>query len=337
MDNHPEHLFDIEKIKYYLYALPEVNHQIRFLYRVRTNYQQHRDTSLPDDAIPLDEQIDLEINYLGLVANYREQRVHHKKRGLYSDRLRVIGKLKPLALAFRALMRHDGDNGSNYLSTSYIQLAHFLSKVLEDANGQPVNRKTLYDLIIPRSKNKKEESENMKRFDEFNFIDREDYYKYDIEHVKKIIKTMIRYEERILFLHRVLTNHLQHRNPKNYSDGFTNQLELELQQQRRDFDFERLGKKVPVSHENRIQINGRVNVLMTFFYELLVEFPEKYDVECFNNSKGEVIAFVQKYFVRKNGKSFSAHSLRSTLTPSKYEKRCSNDKQVKIKSFWNLE
>jgi hypothetical protein len=148
---------------------------------------------------------------------------------------------------------------------------------------------------------------------------------------------MIRYEERILFLHRVHTNHLQHRNPKKYSNSFTTQIELELQQQRRDFDFERMGKNVPVSPENRIQINGRVNVLMTFFYELLVEFPEKYDVECFNNSKGEVIAFVQKYFVRKNGKPFSAHSLRSTLTPSKYEKRCSNDKQVKIKSFWNIE
>ncbi len=263
----PERLFDIEKIKHYLYALPEVTYQIRFLYRVRTNFQQHRDDYFVNDAIPLDQQIDLEINYLSLVTKYREHKAHSKKRGMYSDRLMVVGKLEPVALAFRALMRHKGDNETNYLSTTYIQLAHFLSKVLEDAGGQPVSRRMLYDLIVPKSKNRKEESQHFKQFDEFSFVDREDYYKYDIEVAKKVLKTMIRYQERILFLHRVHTNYLQHRNPKDYSNSFTTQVELELQQQRRDFDYERIGKKVPVSQESQIQINGRANVLMTFFYK----------------------------------------------------------------------
>ncbi len=337
-----EPLFNIEKTKHLLEAIPDIKDQIRYLYRQRTDYQQQKNKATNPDSIPFDEQVDLEINFRNLLSKYQEHKSYNpasagrRQKGNYKHRLRVVGELKPMALAFRALMQHKGDDGRNYLLVTYPQMIHFLSRTLEFSNGRIVDRKILFNAIVPRSKKRKKQYEDFLQFNEFTSIDRQHYYQYNIDHVKKILSTILHYEERILFIHRVHTNFLQHRNPNLSSNTFSTQIELELQQQRRDFDFERQGKQMPVSQENRIRINGRVNVLMTFFYQLLVEFPDKYDLRCLDNSKREIIDFVLKYFERKNGKRFSPTFLRNTLTPSKVDKRCSVDKQVKIKMFWKI-
>ncbi len=335
MNSFNNNLFDIEKIKKHLDSILNVIEQTRYLHRVKINFLQRKEKWVKKDCVPLDEQIDVELKYRFFESNFKLRPAYIKCKSRFAIKLTVVENLRPLALSFLALARHKGDNGLPYLSISDAQLIYFLSNVLQDENGWLIPRNTIADMLLPNISSQDRTIHSINHLEDVSAIDSKLFYRFDIEVVKDVIQTLVHYDDRVLFLYRVHANYKQHRNPIDHHNMFSSQIELELQKQR-DLNFLKEDQFTPFSAENRIAINGRVNVLMTFFYELLVEFPERYDLKCLKNSKREVIKFVLQYFKRKNGNTISSHFLRNTLTPSRFDKRCSIDKQVDIKSIWNI-
>ncbi len=251
-------------------------------------------------------------------------------------RLRVTDNVKPLALSFLALLKHRGDHQDNYLSITPFQLVDWLSRVLQYENGMLVQKRTLNNWLFSHSKSQTTTYPKDQFFTNFSTIERKRFYQFDPQLINQTLPSIIHIEDKLYFLFLIQINFIQQCCSINRKEGFPNQLNTIFQQQYRNFKALQKDQFLPITPTNRIKINGRVNVLMTFFYELLVEFPEQHGINCLYNTKVEIIRFVTSYFERQDGISFSESFLRNTLTPSKINKRCSPEKRVRIKSFWGI-
>ena len=328
--------YDIEVIKQYLAIYPSIPDKIKYLNRVKTDFLQEISIKKNPWKTSFDQQVELEIQYLNLANQYRSQNNFSIKQKKYVDRLMVIGNLTSLAQSFRALLEQTGDKGKKYLDISHQQWLYFLYGILQDEHGQPVDTKILFKSIIPRIKNRQQQWQAFQQYCNQPFKIKVDCYQYDIQYIKTELEKIPLYEDRLLLLHRVYTNFLQHQRPNAKDDYFTTQINLELNHQRVEFDLLLKNKRYktkPVSIDNKIRVNGRVNVMMTFFYELLVEF-ERQEIRCFKTSKQKVINIVHKYFIKSTGEAFGKSNLRNTLTPEKWDKRCKSPNRVKIKKYW---
>ena len=332
MDRSNDDTFDIEKVKEHLRTIPFLADQLGLLYRLKTEFNQQTGghPSNPDH-ISFSNQIDLEIDFRVFESRLKERLFLKRKNSLYTSRLRVLGEVKPLALAFRALRQHRGDNGKNYLLISDYQLVDFLANVLEYADGRRVRWEHLSYLILTPSTKKNIPPDTISDHGTLEALNPQAFYQYDLSQVKYTLREIHRMEEKWLFLRRVKTNFLQHQPTLSASGSFLQQLELELIQLQQGWNVHRKEEDDTII---RIKVNGRINILMTFFYELLVELPQKYGIYSLDNSKAEIIRFIMHYFEKKNGKPFSTSFMRTTLTPSKEDKRSTSNKRVEIMSFW---
>ncbi len=320
--------YDIEKTKKYLEGVWDLSDQGKILRRLKIDYQQTKDNFHPAEHLPFDEQVKLEMDHLKLLIRYDRQPVFDNAKGRYIQRLTIVGDLKMLAVAFRKLLEHKGDNNRPYLLIRPDDFILFLISVLQTQEGKPIDREILIQNIFPSQKNSKKTASKYLQTEFLNSIPKERYYTSNIDEVKYSLKSLSDYTSRLIYLSRVLTNFLQRQTPGLDDNSFVRKIKLEVKHQETELQLEKSGLKGTDNRICKIEINGRINVLMTFFYDLIETLPKKHQVVLIRNSKRDIIYFVEKYFVQSGGKKISRHSLRSMLTPSKWDKRCSADKRI---------
>lgn len=329
-------LYDIEKTKKYLEGIWNLSDQGRILRRLRTDYRQAKDNSHSTAYLPFDEQIELEMNHLDLLIAFDHQPVFDKAVGKHIQKLTIVGDLKTLALVFRKLLEHEGDNCKPYLLIKADDFILFLIRVLQTPEGKPIDRGVLMKNILPEHNRSRRSASKYLQTEFLNSIPKERYQTSDIDEVKQSLKSLPSYTSKLIFLSRVLTNFLQQQLSGVDGDSFVRKMELEIKHQEEEIKFENDELKGTENRINQIEINGRVNVLVTFFYDLINTLPQKHQVVLIGNSKRDIIFFVEKYFVQRGGKSISIHSLRTMLTPSKWDKRCSPDKQINLTDYLDI-
>ncbi len=331
-----ENPYDIEKTKKYLEGVWDLSEQRNILHRLKTDYQQFEHKFRPTVHLSFDEQVELELDYLKLLVQYGRQPVFDKAVGQYIQKLTVVGDLKMLAAAFRKLLEHKGDGGESYLLIQPKDFILFLIRVLQTPEGKPIDRDILIQQIFPGEGDTNSSIYKYLQTEFLNSIPKESYYTSNIDEVKQSLLRLSDYKSRVIFMYRVLTNFLQLQSPDGAEHPFVRQMNLEIMHQQTVREFQKSEMEDSKKLLNKIEINGRVNVLMTFFYDLLHTFPNKHQVVLIGNSKVDLIHFIEKNFVSRRGKDLSLHSLRSMLSPSKYDKRCSFEKQIKIQDCLDI-
>ncbi len=329
----PENPFDIEKTKKYLAGIKGIAKKKQKLRRLRIDYLQYKHKYASLDSVPFDEQIDMELNYLNIVEEFSKLEDFDAGRGQAIKKLTIQVPAVLVAMAFAALLQHRHQKSLKYLSVTPFQMAVFLANSLQYDNGKPLERKVLFQVIMSESKNTKRLYKRFKKSLVTSLIPSDVGYDFNFDNIKKTLESIASYGGRMIFLHRVLTNYLQHKVKAYVDTQFLNQIHLELAYEMAEYQNYNAPDFKEITPINRIIINGPVNVLMTFFYELLVEIPGATGLTIFSNTKRDIIYFVMRYFKQRNGKNLSRESLRTMLTPSKADKRCTVDKRVEIRAF----
>ena len=157
---------------------------------------------------------------------------------------------------------------------------------------------------------------------------------YRFDSLKLQIDKLETYHAKKAFLLRMKTDYLQNQFKYDREDevDFDVQIDLELtylkavQKMHREKDFSLVAKPMVVIWELP------QNILIDFFYQCLnKELPS--GRKGISNSKKFIEQFLSSHFSSPNGKLFSATSIRTIMTPSRFEKRPSTEDRIDLEEI----
>jgi hypothetical protein len=157
---------------------------------------------------------------------------------------------------------------------------------------------------------------------------------YRFDSVKPQIDKLETYHAKKAFLLRMKTDYLQNQFKYDREDevDFDVQIDLELtylkavQKMHKEKDFSLVAKPMVVTWELS------QNILIDFFYQCLnKELPS--GRKGISNSKKFIEQFLSTHFASPDGKLFSATSIRTIMTPSRFEKRPSAEDRIDLEEI----
>jgi len=92
------------------------------------------------------------------------------------------------------------------------------------------------------------------------------------------------------------------------------------------------GKPTKPINNDKFRINGKVNVLVDAFYQMLYEIRSD-NKPYLNYSPTEVAQFITNHFLDKDGFEIPLSTVRTILCPGKSDKRPSSDKKLKFNNL----
>lgn len=162
----------------------------------------------------------------------------------------------------------------------------------------------------------------------------EDLAQFDIQKVKSHCEKLEMYREREAYLLRMKTNYLQvfGEGSTDENISFPKQIDLELGYLK---ELKRLKPDQEISIDDlTITWNGKANLLVDFFYQCMhLELGKGEKLT--PNTQKEIIDFLVTCFRKRNGKRLSATTLKTYLTPSRYDKRPKKGSWIDLKQLYD--
>jgi len=181
---------------------------------------------------------------------------------------------------------------------------------------------------------KRTEYQQVPRFYRENDFGNDNPYRFEL--IKLKLDKLGTYSEKKSFLLRIKTDYLQNQFNFDKEDGvdFDVQIDLEL-------DYLKAVKKM--SKEEDFSIASKLdemvvtwelpqNVLIDFFYQCLT-METSTGKKVISNSKKYIEKFLSTHFAAPDGKKFSPTTIRTIMTPSRYEKRPSPDDRIDLEKI----
>jgi len=159
--------------------------------------------------------------------------------------------------------------------------------------------------------------------------------KFDFRTVKFDLNNLTTYEDRKAYLIELKAEFLESDQYilMNNGKSLDNLIDIEMEK------LDRLESIKPTSqsmikptkpaNNNQLRINGKVNVLVDAFYQMLYEIRSD-NKPYLNYSPTEVAQFITNHFLDKDGFEIPISTIRTILSPGKSDKRPSTDKKLKL-------
>lgn len=159
-------------------------------------------------------------------------------------------------------------------------------------------------------------------------------YRFDL--VKSQLDKLDTHHSKKTFLLRIKTDYLQNKYNYDREDGveFDEQVDLELayleavQKMSKEEDFSLMSKSKPMV----VTWELPQNILIDFFYQCLNKETSN-GKKGISNSKKFIEQFISTHFATSDGKLFSPTSIRTIMTPSRFEKRPSPEDRIDLEEI----